>query len=30
MDSFQERRHFLEGASHPVTVYADHKNLEYL
>jgi len=26
---FQEWRHFLEGAQHPVTVYTDHKNLEY-
>lgn len=29
VDSFQEWRHFLEGATHPVTVYTDHKNLEY-
>lgn len=29
VDSFQEWRHFLEGAQHPVTVYTDHKNLEY-
>ena len=29
VDSFQEWRHFLEGAAHPVTVYTDHKNLEY-
>jgi len=29
VDSFQEWRHFLEGASHQVTVYTDHKNLEY-
>ncbi len=29
VDSFQEWRHLLEGASHPVTVYTDHKNLEY-
>jgi hypothetical protein len=28
IDSFQEWRHFLEGAQHPVTVYIDHKNLE--
>jgi hypothetical protein len=27
--SFQEWRHFLEGAQHSVTVYTDHKNLEY-
>lgn len=29
VDSFQEWRHYLEGASSPVTVYTDHKNLEY-
>ena len=29
VDSFQEWRHFLEAAAHPVTVYTDHKNLEY-
>ena len=29
MDSFQKWRHLLEGAMHPVTVYTDHKNLEY-
>jgi hypothetical protein len=29
VDSFQEWRHLLEGASHQVTVYTDHKNLEY-
>ena len=29
VDSFQEWRHFLEGATHPVTVYTDHKNLQY-
>jgi hypothetical protein len=29
VDSFQEWRHFLEGAQHPVTVHTDHKNLEY-
>ena len=29
VDSFQEWRHLLEGAQHPVTVYTDHKNLEY-
>ena len=27
--SFQEWRHFLEGAQHLVIVYTDHKNLEY-
>ena len=29
VDSFQECHHYLEGASSPVTVYTDHKNLEY-
>ena len=29
VDSFQEWRHFLKGAQHLVTVYTDHKNLEY-
>ena len=29
IDSFQEWRHFLEGARHPITVHTDHKNLEY-
>ena len=29
VDSFQEWRHLLEGATHQVTVYIDHKNLEY-
>jgi hypothetical protein len=29
VDSFQEWRHFLEGAVHPIIVYIDHKNLEY-
>ncbi len=29
VNSFQEWRHFLEGAQHSVTVYTDHKNLEY-
>jgi len=29
VDSFQEWRHLLEGASHQVIVYTDHKNLEY-
>jgi hypothetical protein len=29
VDSFQEWRHLLEGASHQVRVYTDHKNLEY-
>jgi hypothetical protein len=26
---FQEWRHFLQGGAHPVTVYSDHKNLEF-
>ena len=29
VDSFQEWRHFLEGAQHPIIVHTDHKNLEY-
>lgn len=29
MESFQEWGHFFEGAAHPMTVYTDHKNLEY-
>jgi hypothetical protein len=29
VDSFQEWRQFLEGAIYPVTVFTDHKNLEY-
>jgi hypothetical protein len=29
VDFFQEWRHLFEGASHPVKVYTDHKNLEY-
>ena len=28
VDSFQEWRHFLERAQHPLTVYTNHKNLE--
>ncbi|KAK1797632.1 hypothetical protein P4O66_008002 [Electrophorus voltai] len=28
--SFEEWRHWLEGAQHPFTVYTDYKNLEYL
>ena len=28
--AFEEWRHWLEGASHPVTVYTDHNNLAYL
>ena len=27
--SFEVWRHFLEGAQHQITVYIDHKNLEY-
>jgi hypothetical protein len=29
VDSFQEWRHFLEGAVHLSTIYTDYKNLEY-
>jgi hypothetical protein len=29
IDSFQEWRHFLKRAIHLITVYTDHKNLEY-
>ena len=29
IDAFEEWRHLLEGAGHMVTVYTDHKNLEY-
>jgi hypothetical protein len=29
VNSFQEWRHFLEGAVHPITVYTDYKNLKY-
>ncbi|OAE21268.1 hypothetical protein AXG93_868s1050 [Marchantia polymorpha subsp. ruderalis] len=29
VDSFQEWLHFLKGAEHPITIYTDHKNLEY-
>ncbi len=28
--SFEEWRHWLEGAKHPFTVLTDHRNLEYL
>uniref|UniRef100_A0A8C5MC00 Gypsy retrotransposon integrase-like protein 1 n=1 Tax=Leptobrachium leishanense TaxID=445787 RepID=A0A8C5MC00_9ANUR len=28
--AFEEWRHLLEGTEHPITVYTDHKNLEYL
>jgi hypothetical protein len=26
----EELRHYLEGARHPVEIWTDHKNLEYL
>ena len=29
VSAFKEWRHYLEGAAHTVTVYTDHKNLEY-
>ena len=29
VDSFQEWCHLLKGATHQVTIYIDHKNLEY-
>ena len=29
VDSFMQWRHFLEGSSHQVTVFSDHKNLAY-
>jgi len=29
MDFFQEWRHFFEGASHHITLYTDHKNLQH-
>jgi hypothetical protein len=29
VDSFQEWRHFVEEAVHSITIYTDHKNLEY-
>ena len=28
--AFEEWRHWLEGATHPITVFTDHKNLAYL
>ncbi|KAJ1157947.1 hypothetical protein NDU88_010644 [Pleurodeles waltl] len=28
--AFQEWRHYLWGAQHPVTVYTDHRNLQYM
>jgi len=27
--TLEEWRHFLEGATHPVEIWTDHKNLEY-
>jgi len=27
--ALEEWRHFLEGATHPVEIWTDHKNLEY-
>jgi hypothetical protein len=27
---FKERRIYLEGAEHPILVFSDHQNLEYL
>ena len=29
VDSFTQWRHFLEGSSHQVTIFSDHKNLAY-
>ena len=29
VEAFKEWRHYLEGAQHKITVYSDHKNLEY-
>ena len=29
VNCFKQWRHYLEGANHPITVYSDHKNLEY-
>uniref|UniRef100_A0A8C5PY86 ribonuclease H n=1 Tax=Leptobrachium leishanense TaxID=445787 RepID=A0A8C5PY86_9ANUR len=29
-NALEEWRHLLEGATHPVTVFTDHRNLEYL
>jgi hypothetical protein len=26
---FKQWRHYLEEANHTITIYADHKNLEY-
>ena len=30
VEAFQEWRHWLEAATHPVTVWSDHKNLTYI
>ena len=27
--SFKQWQRYLEGASHPIAIYTDHKNLEY-
>ena len=29
VDCFEEWRHLLEGVLYPITVYTDHKNLEF-
>ena len=29
VNCFKQWRHYLEGANHLITVYSDHKNLEY-
>ncbi len=29
VNAFEHWRHFLEGASHPITVHSDHHNLQY-
>jgi hypothetical protein len=29
IEAFRKWRHFLEGASHPITVYSDHRNLTH-
>ena len=28
--TFEEWQHFLDGAQHPITIYLNHKNLEYI
>ena len=30
VQALEEWRHFLEGSQHPVEIWMDHKNLEYL